>query len=117
MHRALRPGGVLCTQGECLWLHAPLIRNLMGLCGDVFTDGTVAYAHTSVPSYPAGQIGFVLCSKAGPDAVADFAQPNRAPPSAELRYYNAAMHTAALALPQFALQAIGPALRRATPRH
>lgn len=28
MHRALRPGGVVCTQGECVWLHLELIKQV-----------------------------------------------------------------------------------------
>jgi hypothetical protein len=44
----------------------------------VFVGGTVSYAYTSIPTYPSGQIGFMLCSKAG-DA-ADFVTPQRPPP-------------------------------------
>ena len=32
MHRALRPGGVVCTQGECLWLHLDLIKQVAEMC-------------------------------------------------------------------------------------
>ena len=32
MHRALRPGGVVCTQGECLWLHLDLIKQVADMC-------------------------------------------------------------------------------------
>jgi spermidine synthase len=32
MHRALRPGGVVCTQGECLWLHLDLIKEVADMC-------------------------------------------------------------------------------------
>ena len=39
----------------------------------------MSYAYTCIPTYPSGQIGFMLCSKAG-DA-ADFAKPHRAPPA------------------------------------
>ena len=31
MNRALRPGGVICTQGECMWLHLDLIKEVMDL--------------------------------------------------------------------------------------
>ena len=57
---ALRPGGVVCTQGECVWLHLRLISTVVTACGHLFP--TVEYAYTTVPSYPSGQIGFVLCS-------------------------------------------------------
>ena len=28
MHNALAPEGVMCTQGECMWLHLDLIKNV-----------------------------------------------------------------------------------------
>ena len=30
MHNALAPGGIVCTQGECLWLHLDLIARVLG---------------------------------------------------------------------------------------
>ena len=35
MHRALRPGGVICTQGECMWLHLDLIQQVAAMCSEV----------------------------------------------------------------------------------
>lgn len=60
MKRALAPLGVIATQGECLWLHLPLITTVLRACAEMF--GSVDYAFTTVPSYPSGQIGFVLAS-------------------------------------------------------
>lgn len=60
MKRVLAPGGVIATQGECLWLHLPLIKSVMNACTEVFAS--VDYAFTTVPSYPSGQIGFILAS-------------------------------------------------------
>lgn len=60
MRRALAPHGVIATQGECLWLHLPLITTVLRACAEMF--GSVDYAFTTVPSYPSGQIGFVLAS-------------------------------------------------------
>lgn len=36
MHEALRPGGVVCTQAESLWLHLPIIKSLAEMCSSVF---------------------------------------------------------------------------------
>lgn len=36
MHAALRPGGVVCTQAESLWLHLPIIKSLAEMCSSVF---------------------------------------------------------------------------------
>jgi spermidine synthase len=44
----------------------------------VFVGGNVSYAYTSIPTYPSGQIGFMLCAKEG-DAT-DFVTPQRPPP-------------------------------------
>lgn len=60
MKRALTFGGVIATQGECLWLHLPLITTVLQACAEVFAS--VDYAFTTVPSYPSGQIGFILAS-------------------------------------------------------
>jgi len=35
VHRALRPGGIACTQGECAWLHLPLIKGMTDLFREV----------------------------------------------------------------------------------
>ena len=109
VHRVLRPGGILCTQGECAWLHLDLIKQVQDMLRQSFEGGEVAYTYTSIPTYPSGQIGFMLACKAS-DEVADFASPQRQPPAGgplpPLRYYNAAVHRAALALPQFVVDGL-----------
>ena len=111
VHRALRPGGVMCTQGESLWLHLDIIKEVAAECRKVFQGGVVRYAFTTIPTYPSGQIGFMLCSKAGgEDGPVDFA-PLQPPPTDRpglppLRYYNPEVHAAAFVLPQFAKEAL-----------
>jgi spermidine synthase len=56
MHRALRPGGVVCTQAESLWLHLDIIKALASMCARVFEGGSVDYAYTTIPTYPSGQM-------------------------------------------------------------
>jgi len=105
MARSLRAGGLACCQGECMWLHLALIRPLLAACRRVFP--TVGYAYTAVPTYPSGQIGFVVCAK---DAGAALATPRRTPSAAvqgRLRYYSPAVHAAAFVLPEFARRAGG----------
>lgn len=60
MKKALAPGGVIAAQGESLWLHLQLISTVLQACTEVFAS--VDYAFTTVPSYPSGQIGFILAS-------------------------------------------------------
>ncbi|KAL6525410.1 hypothetical protein OROHE_015717 [Orobanche hederae] len=49
--KALRPGGVLCTQAESIWLHMHIIEDIVANCCQIF-KGSVDYAWTSVPTYP-----------------------------------------------------------------
>lgn len=103
--RALRPGGVLCNMAESMWLHTHLIQDMMTACHEIF-KGSVHYAWASVPTYPSGVIGFILCSTVGPPV--DFKIPvnpiekiEGALQQRELRFYNSQMHRAAFALPSF----------------
>jgi spermidine synthase len=60
MKNALAPHGLICTQGECLWLHLDLIANVFNQCKEIFPS--VRYAYTTIPTYPSGQIGFIIAS-------------------------------------------------------
>ncbi|KAL4594956.1 hypothetical protein ACB092_12G056300 [Castanea dentata] len=104
--RALRPGGVLCNMAESMWLHTHLIQDMISICRETF-KGSVHYAWTSVPTYPSGVIGFLICSTEGPPV--DFLNPinpiekleGALKHKRELRFYNSEMHSAAFALPSF----------------
>ncbi|KAK7317606.1 hypothetical protein RJT34_01988 [Clitoria ternatea] len=109
--RALRPGGVMCTQAESIWLHMDIIEDIVNNCRQIF-KGSVNYAWTTVPTYPSGMIGFMLCSTAGP--VVDFKYPVNPIDEKEcqksvrpLKFYNSEIHSAAFCLPTFAKRKIG----------
>jgi spermidine synthase len=59
--KALKPNGILCSQGENMWFHAPLIIDMLAFCSKIFPR--VRYGYTCIPTYPGGQIGLLLCSK------------------------------------------------------
>jgi len=108
MSSALRPGGIICSQGENMWFHQDIIRQVMEGCRKHY--GSTAYAYTTIPTYPGGQIGFVL---AGKDKGVNFAEPARVLTEAEmtameLRYYSPEVHRAAFVLPRFAQRALLP---------
>ncbi|XP_028754411.1 spermidine synthase 2-like [Neltuma alba] len=110
--RALCPGGVVCTQAESIWLHMHLIEDIVANCRQIFR-GSVNYAWTTVPTYPSGVIGFMLCSTEGPPV--DFKHPVNPidqNPSQKtdrpLKFYNSEIHTAAFCLPSFAKKVIEP---------
>lgn len=117
MHRALKPGGCVCTQAESLWYHLEIIKSLAAMCKEVFVGGSVQYAFTTIPTYPSGQIGFMICSKASDAGPLDPREPKLTVPEVPaernyppLRYYNSDVHRAAFVLPQFAKEALGPSL-------
>lgn len=116
MHRALKPGGVICTQGESLWLHMDIIKGLAAMCAEVFAGGSVQYAFTTIPTYPSGQIGFMICSKAKADgSVLDPRTPKQAGPGVPagfppVRYYSPAVHRASFVLPQFAVDSLSASM-------
>jgi len=103
---ALNPeNGILCTQGECVWLHLKIINDVMKDCRELFP--VVNYAYTTIPTYPSGQIGFVISSRSEHGIVS---RPSRAPIAKILdscRYYTPETHRAAFVLPKFAEDVIG----------
>ncbi|KAH9615823.1 hypothetical protein KSS87_006727 [Heliosperma pusillum] len=113
--KALRPGGVVCTQAESIWLHMHIIEDIVSNCREIF-KGSVNYAWTTVPtyprhvpSYPFGVIGFMVCSTEGP--AVDFKHPVNPIDKTEdekrpLKFYNAEIHSAAFCLPSFAKRVI-----------
>jgi spermidine synthase len=142
LHRALRPGGVVVTQAESLWLHLDVIESLASMCSEVFgaegagaeaggaagassspsSGGSVAYAYTTIPTYPSGQIGMMVCHKArsGGEAPLDPREPRQPQPAPAdgvsggaplklppLQYYSPSVHRAAFALPRFAQDRLG----------
>lgn len=133
LYGALRDGGVITTQGcpspslllvflwpcharcslllipaciaENQWLHLSLITSLKKQCKEVFP--TVEYGYTTIPTYPSGQIGFMVCCK---DAERDVKEPVRSWNGEEeeklCRYYNKEIHRASFVLPSFARKAL-----------
>ena len=61
LRQVLEPNhGVICSQAENYWFEFDTIKKLVKVARGTF--GSVSYASTLVPSYPSGQIGFILCS-------------------------------------------------------
>lgn len=80
-----------------------LIKAVVDMCRDIFP--TVRYAFTTIPTYPSGQIGFIVASN---DASVNPSVPQRKlPADASLRYYSPAVHKAAFVLPVMAAAKLG----------
>eukprot|EP00565_Helicotheca_tamesis_P000882 CAMPEP_0185737212 /NCGR_PEP_ID=MMETSP1171-20130828/29942_1 /TAXON_ID=374046 /ORGANISM="Helicotheca tamensis, Strain CCMP826" /LENGTH=307 /DNA_ID=CAMNT_0028408085 /DNA_START=339 /DNA_END=1262 /DNA_ORIENTATION=- len=103
MHASLREGGIVCTQGECLWLHVDIIRPLINSISTKYT--TVEYAYTTIPTYPSGQIGFIVATKGGDSCKLPVRKPSKEVRKG-LKYYSTELHSAAFVLPAFAKRAI-----------
>lgn len=95
LNDALAPGGHIATQGECLWLHLPLITELLAITRTIFP--VASYAYGTVPTYPSGQIGYIVCSK---EPGRDLSKVLRAPVG-ETKYWNKEVHKTAFTLPEF----------------
>ena len=114
MHRALRPGGVICTQAESIWLHLPLVEELVKNAKQFYPF--VDYAITNVPTYPCGSIGLLVAKKQDEtNSVTDCNAPVRPIPLSmlsDLKFYTRKMHVGAFARPSFVNESIQPLLNQ-----
>ncbi|XP_017466682.1 PREDICTED: spermidine synthase-like isoform X3 [Rhagoletis zephyria] len=101
LKNALRPDGIVCSQGGSYWLNCKHVKNTLQSCKKHFS--TVAYAHTNVPSYPCGHIGFVIgCLEPHRDLkspIKEFSSTELE--NMKLKYYTSNVHSAAFALPRW----------------
>lgn len=101
MKSALRPNGIVCSQAGTVWNDLDLVSSTLKFCRNQFPMATYGYA--MVPTYPSGQIGFVIGSL---DSDIKFDEPQVVFTSEDekamnLRYYNSEIHKAAFVLPTF----------------
>ena len=99
---ALKPGGILCCLGDCLFTDLPFMKECTETLRSVFP--VVGYSSTTVSTYACGQVGFLL---AGKDKNTMLQKPVRGATEAQvkefgLRYYNYDVHCSSFVLPQFA---------------
>ncbi|CAH0702605.1 unnamed protein product [Spodoptera exigua] len=104
MKSALKPNGIICSQAGTVWNDLDLVSNILNICKKQFPKA--AYAYASVPTYPSGQIGFVIGSL---DNDIVFDKPERVfteedEKEMKLRYYSSEIHKAAFVLPTFVRQ-------------
>lgn len=95
-HGALKKDGLYAQQGECMWLHTDMIKSYLAVLKESFHQ--VDYAWTSVPTYPCGTIGFLVCSKS---SAFDIYTPIQDTDAMPLSFYSKALHQAAYVKPRF----------------
>lgn len=106
MKSALKPGGIVCSQVGTPWTNLDIVCNTFKICKDTFP--IAAYGFTTVPTYPTGQIGFVLGSL---NKDTNFRQPQQILSKQELnkmnlRYYSSDVHSSAFVVPKFVEDAL-----------
>lgn len=107
LYAALKPGGVVCSQGGSYWFNADIIKGVVeGV--RAFAD-TVEYASVGVPTYPGGQIGFIIATKGMEDGAGARRLRREVAEEADdvnMKYYTKEMHDAAFVLPKCKRKAI-----------
>lgn len=98
LKHALKPGGLIATQGESFFLHPDWVNQLMGITRSLFS--IYAYANIIVPTYTGGHIGICMGSL-GPKLTTP-ARPVPERLQSQLKYYSSQVHSAAFILPYFA---------------
>jgi len=102
-HRALRPRGIVVGQSESPLFHPDLIVSMHGaMRGAGFSDTATLQFHQV--TYPSGWWSCTMACKTG--SLAGFREDAVHGKDFPTRYYNAAIHLGARALPEFLVQAL-----------
>lgn len=105
---ALKSDGIICSQGENLWLDLPIVEKLLYGCRSLFPR--TGYAFAGMPTYASGQIGFVMASTNPDIRFNDPVRPftEEIVDQLDLKFYNTDIHRAAFVLPTFAKKVLFP---------
>ncbi|XP_032666467.1 spermidine synthase [Odontomachus brunneus] len=109
---ALKPDGIVASQATTVWESLPQVKRTYEHCKVAFP--VTAYAITAVPTYPSGQIGFIMGAL---NSRANLSQPLRVFSEEELdrmelKYYNDKIHQAAFVLPRFVEKTLAPRISK-----
>lgn len=110
LHAAMKPGGLLSTQAESMWVHQDIIAKLVKGTSAIFEH--VAYSTCQIPTYPCGQIGVLQLMKKYEDkatSVEEFKSSRPVPENMALKYYSQEMHASRYVLPRFIKEIIDEA--------
>ncbi|XP_022654928.1 spermidine synthase-like isoform X1 [Varroa destructor] len=110
LNNILKPGGIICCQGESMWFDLKFIGDVLRRCRAIFPS--VAYSSIYIPTYPGGQIGFLLASNS---ANVDFVKARTVFTDEDcerlkLRYYTNQVHEASFVLPRFVQKEVEKAI-------
>jgi spermidine synthase len=102
--RALTENGIVVSQGESAFYAVDTQESLLSTLAGLFEQVNL-YNYTNM-TYPGGLWSFTFASK-GLRPVADFDPERVLTAGLDFKYYNAAVHRAAFALPEFARKTLG----------
>jgi spermidine synthase len=115
MYDAVKEGGIVCMDTQCFWTQLDLISDIHSCCSDIF--GSAEYATTMLPTYPCGQIGFILTKRCDDLKEKKFVDKHRAVTCSrpirnpaflkKLKWYSPRVHEAAFVLPVFVSRRLG----------
>lgn len=108
VYRCLRPGGIVTIQSESPLFHPDAFTDLNKCLKQVFGSNAVHCYLVYIPMYPTGMWSLTYCSKQGPHPIKNFDKERAIAFSQQhnLSYYNADIHQAAFALPNYIQQKI-----------
>ncbi|XP_050545524.1 spermidine synthase-like isoform X2 [Daktulosphaira vitifoliae] len=103
MKQSLKPGGIICSQVGSIWIKEDqsTMMRLSKDCSGVFTK--IALATISIPSYPTGNISFLLATN---NEEVNFRTPIHKFTTDEmdqhkLKHYTPELHSASFCIPRF----------------
>jgi len=113
MYKSLKPGGVVASQSESMWMNIEFAADMMAANAAIY-DG-VEYGNIMIPSYPCGGLGMVVGTKAKVDGdVVDVRRMRGGRVGKEdkrgLLYYSGRTHKAAFEVPPFARRELSRAM-------
>ena len=109
IHRILTAEGIVVTQSESPYYQADIFRQVFANFQCIFEKDKVYTYLTHVPTYPTGLWSFTYATKGKTHSLHDLEEEkiNAFAKKNNLQYYNADIHRAAFALPNFVIQMLG----------
>ncbi len=103
--RVLQPEGILVTQSESPYFNETVFKLIPGYLNNIFGKSKVYCYLIQMPTYPGGTWSFTYASKGNAHPLQEFREQKAESFSQnqKLKYYNAAIHKAAFALPNFVI--------------
>jgi spermidine synthase len=102
VHRCLKPDGIMVTQSESPRFNTKVFQEIYQTYRKIFGQDKVRCYLAAIPTYPTGTWSFSFSYKGNtPPEKFDAAQADAFAEAQGLEYYNASIHQAAFALPNF----------------